>query len=176
MVHGFFISFSPFRILEHPQNISYLTRLNLEFDFWKLFFLLRNDILMWKQELLSLRTHTTHTVTVWQREMNTSFISTACVCECVLMRSCAAGSCVTTVRVFVEHVRALAPIRVCFVWPGLRTCMCAELIWEHLYLWMFMCVMHLRQLPSCLLWVPASLVGLKETWQPKSRWRARNRC
>lgn len=27
----------------------------------------------------------------------------------------------------------------------------------------YTCVMHLRQLPSCLLWVPASRVGLKET-------------
>lgn len=39
-----------------------------------------------------------------------------------------------------------------------------------------MCEMLFRQLPSCLLWMPASLVGMKETWQPKSCWRARNSC
>lgn len=63
---------------------SRIRNLTLESCFVLGFFLLKKDVLMWMQELLSLCTHTTHTVTVWQREMNTAFISRACVrvCKC----------------------------------------------------------------------------------------------
>lgn len=41
---------------------------------------------------------------------------------------------------------------------------------------MFLLSLPHRKLPSCLLWVPASLVVMKETWQPKSRWGDRSSC